>query len=84
MRFAECRLQVWQARQQHVATQLAAMKATREAQPTHIAGFDRIVSDTLGPIDVLLTLAEAYQGGNPIEPQLKAKQLTLQPFLHLM
>jgi hypothetical protein len=33
------------------------MKATREAQPAHIAGFDRIVSDTLGSIDLLLTLA---------------------------
>jgi hypothetical protein len=75
---------LWKARQQQVATQLAAIKATREAQPTQIAGFDRIVTDTLGPIAALLTLAEEYQRGNPIDAQLRAQQLTLQPFFHLM
>jgi len=32
----------------------------------------------------LLALSEEYQGGDPIEPQLRAQQLTLQPFLHLI
>ena len=63
---------------------MAAIKATREAQPTQIDGFDRIVTDTLGPIAALLALADEYQRGNPIDAQLRAKQLTLQPFLHLM
>jgi hypothetical protein len=75
---------LWQARQQHVANQLVAIKATREAQPTQLAGFDRIVTDILGPIAALLALADEYQRGNPIEAQLRAQQLTLQPFFHLM
>jgi hypothetical protein len=75
---------MWQARQHQVATQLAAIQATREAQPTQIAGFDRIVSDTLGAVAALLALAEEHRQGNPIVPQLRAQQLTLQPFLHLM
>jgi hypothetical protein len=75
---------LWKARQQHVVNQLAAIKATREAQPTQLDGFDRIVTDTLGPVTALLALAEEYQRGNPIEAQLRAQQLTLQPFFHLM
>jgi len=75
---------LWKDRQQHVANQLAAIKATREAQPTQLAGFDRIVSDTLGPIAALMELVEEYQRGNPIDAQLRLQQLTLQPFFHLM
>lgn len=75
---------LWKARQQYVATQLAVIQARREAQPTHIAGFDCIVSDTLGPITALLALADEYQRGNPIDTQLRTQQLTLQSFFHLM
>jgi hypothetical protein len=75
---------LWKARQQHVANQLAAIKTQRQAQPTQIAGFDRIVRDTLGPVPAFLALAREYQRGNPIEAPLRAKQLTLQPFLHLL
>jgi hypothetical protein len=75
---------LWKVRQQHVTNQLAAIKATREAQPTQLAGFDSIVSDTLGPIAALLALADEYQRGNPIDAPLRAQQLTLQPFFHLM
>jgi hypothetical protein len=71
-------------RAQHLAGQLAAMQATRKAQPTPLAGFDRIVGDVLGPIANLLSLAEAYERGDPIDTPLRAIQLTLQPFLHLM
>jgi hypothetical protein len=75
---------LWKDRQQYVATQLADIKAARQEQPTHIAGFDHIVSATLGPMAALLALAEEYQRGNPIDAQLREKQLTLQPFFHLM
>ena len=75
---------LWQTRQQQVANLLATIKATRQAQATPLAGFERIVSDTLGPIAALVALEDEHQRGNDITPSLLAKQLTLQPFLHLM
>ena len=75
---------LWQTRQQQVAAMLATVKATRQAQPTPLAGFDRIVSDTLGPIADLVALEDEHKRGNDITSPLLAKQLTLQPFLHLM
>ncbi|WP_019501043.1 OmpL47-type beta-barrel domain-containing protein [Pseudanabaena sp. PCC 6802] len=75
---------LWKARQQQLANQLAAIEATREAQATPLAGFDRIVSDLLGPIAALVALAEEQKRGNNIDAQLKAKQIALQPFRHLM
>jgi hypothetical protein len=75
---------LWQTRQQQVANMLAAVKATRQAQATPLAGFERIVSDTLGPVADLVALEDEHKRGNDITPPLLAKQLTLQPFLHLM
>ena len=75
---------VWKARQQQIASRQEAIKAAREAQASQLAGFDRVVSDVLGPIAALLALAEEQRRGNPIEAQLRAQQLTLQPFFHLM
>ena len=75
---------LWQTRQQQVANLLATVKATRQAQATPLAGFDRIVSDTLGPIAALVALEDEHRRGNDITSSLLAKQLTLQPFLHLM
>ena len=75
---------LWQTRQQQVADMLATVKATRQSQPTPLAGFDRIVSDALGPIADLVALEDEHKRGNDITSPLLAKQLTLQPFLHLM
>ena len=75
---------LWQTRQQQVANLLATIKATRQAQATPLAGFERIVSDTLGPIATLVALEDEHKRGNDITSPLLAKQLTLQPFLHLM
>jgi hypothetical protein len=75
---------LWQTRQQQVANLLATVKATRQDQATPLAGFDRIVSDTLGPIANLVALEDEHKRGNDITSPLLAKQLTLQPFLHLM
>ena len=75
---------LWQTRQQQVANLLATVKATRQAQANPLAGFDRIVSDTLGPIAALVALEDEHKRGNDITSPLRAKQLTLQPFLHLM
>jgi hypothetical protein len=75
---------LWQTRQQQVANLLATVKATRQAQATRLAGFERIVSDTLGPIAALVALEDEHKRGNDITSPLLAKQLTLQPFLHLM
>src|SRR5262249_5603066 len=68
---------LWQARQQQVANLLATVKATRQAQASPLAGFERIVSDTLGPIATLVALEDEHQRGNDITPQLRAMQLTL-------
>jgi hypothetical protein len=75
---------LWKERQLQLASQLAAVKATRESQATPLAGFERIVSDTLGPVADLVALADEHKRGNEITPQLQTKQLTLPPFLHLM
>jgi hypothetical protein len=75
---------LWPTRQQQVADMVATVKATREAQPTPMVGFERIISDTLGPIANLVALEDEHKRGNDITSPLLAKQLTLQPFLHLM
>src|SRR5262249_39760212 len=75
---------LWQTRQQQVANLLATVKANRQAQATPLAGFERIVSDTLGPIANLVALEDEHQRGNDITLALLARQLTLQPFLQLM
>ncbi|HMS83069.1 MAG TPA: hypothetical protein PKD12_05435 [Nitrospira sp.] len=75
---------VWKARAQDIANRLAAIKKSREGQPSHLAGFDRIVADTLGPVAALVTLLQQHQHGTAIEVQLRGQQLSLQPFLHLM
>jgi hypothetical protein len=75
---------LWQTRQQQVANLLATIKATGQAQTTPLAGFERIVSDTLGPIADLVALEDEHKSGNDITSALLAMQLTLQPFLHLM
>jgi hypothetical protein len=75
---------LWKARRDNLAARLAALDTTRKAQPTQQAGFDRIVSDTLGPVEQLLALIEQHRGGNSIDSQLRARRLTMQPFLHLM
>jgi hypothetical protein len=75
---------VWKARRDDLAAQAAALDTLRRAQATQQAGFDRIVSDTLGPIAQLLALLEQYQSGNSIDSQLRAKRLTMQALLHLM
>jgi hypothetical protein len=75
---------MWKARRDVLAAQLTALDTLRKAQATPRAGFDRIISDTLGPIPELLALDAARQSGNRIDSQLRAKRLTLQPFLHLM
>jgi hypothetical protein len=75
---------LWKARQQQLAGQRAAIKAARESQATPQAGFERIISDTLGPMADLVALADEHKRGHGITSQLQAKQLTLPPFLHLM
>ena len=75
---------LWQSREQQVANLLATIKATGQAQETPLAGFERIVSDTLGPIADLVALEDEHKSGNDITSALLAMQLTLQPFLHLM
>lgn len=75
---------LWKARQQQLADQRAAIKAARESQGTPQVGFERVVTDTLGPVADLVALADEHQRGHGISSQLQAKQLTLRPFLHLM
>jgi Tc toxin complex TcA C-terminal TcB-binding domain/Bacterial Ig domain len=75
---------VWKLRRDDLAAQMVALDTLRKAQPTQQAGFDRIVSDTLGPIAQLLALLDQRRNGNSIDSQLRAKLLTMQPFLHLM
>jgi hypothetical protein len=75
---------LWKARNDTLAAQLAALDTTRKGQATQLAGFDRIVSDTLGPVAELLALDQQRQSGNAIDIPLGAKRLTMQPFLHLM
>ncbi|NOT56073.1 MAG: hypothetical protein HOP18_15855 [Deltaproteobacteria bacterium] len=79
---------LWQQRQQFVTGELARLKQLREAQEKAISGFNAIVGNILGPVDEPNTgfsaLAVKYKAGDDIEPQLKAKQLTLPPFLYLM
>ena len=74
---------LWQSRQQQVANMLATIKAP-QAQETPLARFERIVSDTLGPMATLVALEDEHKSGNDITSALLAMQLTLQPFLHLM
>jgi Tc toxin complex TcA C-terminal TcB-binding domain len=75
---------LWKARRDDLAAQLTALDTARKAQATQQAGFDQIVSQALGPIAELLALAAERQRGNAIDIPLRAKMLTLQPFLHLM
>jgi hypothetical protein len=75
---------LWKARQDDLAAQLAALDAARKAQSTQQAGFDQIVSDAVGPVAELLALDEERQRGNAIDVALKAKRLSMQAFLHLM
>ena len=76
---------LWQQRRKFVTDELARIKQLRESpQKTAIAGFNEIVNNVLGSVDELITLADQYKQGNDIESQLKAKKLTLQPFLHLL
>jgi hypothetical protein len=75
---------LWKARGDTLAAQLAALDTTRNGQATQLAGFDSIVSDTLGPVAELLALDQRRQSGDAIDIPLGAKRLTMQPFLHLM
>src|SRR5262245_17151897 len=75
---------LWKARGDTLAAQLAALDTARKGQATQLAGFDLIVSDTLGPVAELLALNQQRQNGDAIDIPLGAKRLTLQPFLHLM
>ncbi len=75
---------LWQYRNNWLNQQLAAIKAQREAQPASLAGFNLIVSDTLGPIADLVTLDTQRLAGADIQPQLEQKQLTVSAFVHLI
>ncbi len=75
---------LWKARQDDLAAQLAGIDTARKAQATQQAGFDKIVSDAVGPVAELLALDEERRGGNAIDAPLRTKRLTMQAFLHLM
>lgn len=51
---------LWKARRQQLADQRAAIKAAREAQATPQAGFERVVTHTLGPMADLVALADEH------------------------
>ncbi|HEY5847576.1 MAG TPA: hypothetical protein VIT42_12380, partial [Microlunatus sp.] len=74
---------LWKARQDDLAEHAASLDQLRKGQPTQQAGFDEIVS-TIAPIPEFLALAEQRRQGNAIDDQLRAKQLPLPGFLHLM
>jgi Tc toxin complex TcA C-terminal TcB-binding domain/Bacterial Ig domain len=75
---------LWKSRRDNLAAQLIALDTTRKAQATQQAGFDRIISDTLGPVAQLLALLEQRRNGNSIDSQMRARLLTMPAFLHLM
>jgi hypothetical protein len=75
---------LWKARRDDLAAKWTAIDTLRRAQSTQQAGFDRIVSDTLGPIAQLLALLQDYKNGADINSQLRSKLLTMPAFLHLM
>jgi hypothetical protein len=75
---------VWKARTDALTQLSQNLDALRRAQPTQQAGFDRIVSDTVGPVPGLLAMLQTRQSGNNIDAELRVRRLTLAAFLHLM
>ena len=75
---------LWQQRQSWVAGKLTELRVMRQGQTSDLAGFDAIASHILGPVNVLVSLADQHQQGEDIQPQLAAQQLSLKPFLYLM
>jgi hypothetical protein len=74
---------LWIARRDALAQELSRLDSIRR-DFGQLAGFDRIVSELLGPVEELLTLFAQYREGEAIDTSLRAKKLTLRPFLHLM
>ena len=72
-----------QARRTEVANQLASIREAREKEKTPLAGFKAVVNQFLCPVDEFETLANRYEQGEDVEPQLEQEQLSLQAFLHL-
>lgn len=75
---------LWNERSEWIVEQLQALRTERENAATQLAGFDAIAITTFGSVDELLTLAEEYGQGRPIQPQLQALHLQLKPFLFLI
>jgi hypothetical protein len=75
---------LWKERRDDLAAKWTAIDTLRRAQPTQLAGFDKIVSDTLGPVAQLEAMLEEYRNGASIDSQLRARRLTMPAFLHLM
>jgi hypothetical protein len=75
---------LWQARQQWLATQLSNLKSKRGTGANALEGFTVIVNAVLGSLPELLKLADDRQQGKEIDAQLQAKHLSLQAFLHLL
>lgn len=75
---------LWQERQQWIANQLSQIKAKREQEASPQSGFNRIVSEVLGPIEDLLIFKAQHDQGKNIEAQLQARSISLNAFLHLL
>jgi hypothetical protein len=81
---------LWQERREWVEDELARIKQLRESKGKGVAidGFNAVVGDILGPVDEpnigFIALERKYEAGEDIEPQIRKKQLSLQPFLYLM
>lgn len=74
----------WKERRDNLAAKWTAIDTLRRAQPTQLAGFDKIVEDTMGPVAQLEALLQEYRNGASIDSQLRDRKLTIPAFLHLM
>jgi hypothetical protein len=76
---------LWQARAEWLAGVVDELRKKCEEQPDALAGFDTVVSETLGvPTAALLELETKRKQGADIEPELKQLLLTWQLFARLL
>ncbi|MCK6623783.1 MAG: hypothetical protein DPW09_19265 [Anaerolineae bacterium] len=75
---------LWQARQSWVEGVYADLRAKREGEASPVAGFDRVIADTLGAGVNLAALEADYHTGREIRPALAALKLSLEAFLQLV